>query len=209
MDTNLGQPEPYHPLTNHRGNPVRKPQAGDIDVYHAQLFAEFVGKMQETIEIDGSSLLDNSILVYGAGLGNGDIHTADDALRMFDETGCDAVMVARGVLGSPWIFRQIGELLSGGTAIQVNPVLIADTCREHFELLRRYYSERMTVNLSKKHLNWYLKVFPGAAQWRRLFMACDTSAQVDQVVTDFHNFAHTNGEAIIADREPDQVINVN
>lgn len=142
-------------------------------------------------------------------IGNGDIHTADDALRMFDETGCDAVMVARGVLGSPWIFRQIGELLAGGTAIQVNPVIIADTCREHFELLRGYYSERMTVNLSKKHLNWYLKGFPGAAQWRRRFMACDTSAQVDQVVTDFHNFANTNGEANITDREPDQVINVN
>lgn len=73
--TNLGHTDPYHPLTHHRGNPVRKQQAGDIDVYHAQLFAEFVGKMQETIEIDGSSLLDNSILVYGAGLGNGDIHS--------------------------------------------------------------------------------------------------------------------------------------
>ena len=141
-------------------------------------------------------------------IGNGDIHTADDALRMFDETGCDAVMVARGVLGSPWIFRQIGELLAGGAAIQVNPVLIADTCREHFELLRRYYSERMTVNLSTKHLNWYLKGFPGAAQWRRRFMACDTSAQLDQLVTDFHNFAHSNGEAMVTAREPDQVINV-
>ncbi len=73
--TNLGHTDPYHPLTHHRGNPVRKQQAGDIDVYHAQLFAEFLTKMQETIEIDGSSLLDNSMLVYGAGLGDGDIHS--------------------------------------------------------------------------------------------------------------------------------------
>ncbi len=125
-------------------------------------------------------------------IGNGDIHTADDALRMFDETGCDAVMVARGALGSPWIFRQIRELLNGGPAIQVNPALMADTCREHFELLRSYHSERITVNLSKKHMNWYLKGFPGAAKWRRLFMACTTIAQVDQLITDFNNFAGTN-----------------
>ena len=73
--TALGHTDPYHPLTHHRGNPERKRLAGDIDVYHAQLFAEFVAKMRDTIEVDGSTLLDNSILVYGAGLGNGDIHS--------------------------------------------------------------------------------------------------------------------------------------
>ncbi len=73
--TNLGHTDPYHPLTHHRGSPARKQQAGDIDVYHAQMFAEFLGKMRDTIEVDGSSLLDNTILVYGAGLGDGDIHS--------------------------------------------------------------------------------------------------------------------------------------
>jgi hypothetical protein len=73
--TNLGHTDPYHPLTHHRGNSVRKQQAGDIDVYHAAMFGEFLQKMQSTIEIDGSSLLDNTIMVYGAGLGDGDIHS--------------------------------------------------------------------------------------------------------------------------------------
>ncbi|MDH3546365.1 MAG: DUF1552 domain-containing protein [Gammaproteobacteria bacterium] len=73
--TNLGHTDPYHPLTHHRGSPVRKQQAGDIDVYHAELFAEFLAKMRATTEVDGSSLLDNSILIYGAGLGDGDIHS--------------------------------------------------------------------------------------------------------------------------------------
>ena len=73
--TNLGHTDPYHPLTHHRGNPVRKQMAGDIDVYHATMFAEFLSKMQETIEVDGSTLLENSMLIYGAGLGNGDIHS--------------------------------------------------------------------------------------------------------------------------------------
>lgn len=73
--TNLGHTDPYHPLTHHRGSPERKQQAGDIDVYHAQLFAEFLTKMRATVEIDGSSLLDNVMLVYGAGLGDADIHS--------------------------------------------------------------------------------------------------------------------------------------
>ncbi len=142
-------------------------------------------------------------------IGNGDIHTADDALRMFDETGCDAVMVARGALGSPWIFRQISELLTGGPVVQVTPVLMAETCREHFELMRSYHSERITVNLSKKHVNWYLKGFPGAARWRRLFMACATIAQVDQLITNFYNFACTGRVTDITDRDLCQVKNNN
>jgi hypothetical protein len=73
--THLGHTDPYHPLTHHRGNALRKQQAGDIDVYHAQLFGEFVDKMKATVEIDGSSVLDNTILVYGSGMGNADIHS--------------------------------------------------------------------------------------------------------------------------------------
>lgn len=73
--SNLGHTDPYHPLTHHRGNAERKRQAAEIDTYHTQLFAEFLGKMRDTTEIDGSSLLDNSMLVYGAGLGDADIHS--------------------------------------------------------------------------------------------------------------------------------------
>ncbi len=73
--THLGHTDPYHPLTHHRGNADRKRQAGEIDVYHAELFAEFLAKMRATKEVDGSSLLDNTILVYGAGMGDADIHS--------------------------------------------------------------------------------------------------------------------------------------
>jgi hypothetical protein len=72
--TVLGHQEPYHPLTHHRGNEKRKQQAGEIDVYHAKLFGEFLAKMKAAKDSDGSSLLDNSMLVYGAGMGDGDIH---------------------------------------------------------------------------------------------------------------------------------------
>ena len=73
--THLGHKDPYHPLTHHRGDPVRKRQAGEIDVYHAKLYGEFLQKMRDTKDADGSSLLDNSMLVYGAGMGDGDVHS--------------------------------------------------------------------------------------------------------------------------------------
>jgi len=72
--TQLGHQDPYHPLTHHRGDPRKKRQAGEIDVYHARIFGEFLAKMQATREPDGSSLLDNSIMVYGSGMGDGDVH---------------------------------------------------------------------------------------------------------------------------------------
>jgi len=72
--TMLGHQDPYHPLTHHRGDAVRKRQAGEIDVYHARIYGEFLAKLAATKDADGSTLLDNSIMVYGAGMGDGDIH---------------------------------------------------------------------------------------------------------------------------------------
>jgi hypothetical protein len=72
--TQLGHKDPYHPLTHHRGDPVKMRQAGEIDVYHARLFGEFLAKLRATKEADGTSLLDNSLILYGAGMGDGDNH---------------------------------------------------------------------------------------------------------------------------------------
>jgi hypothetical protein len=72
--TQLGHTDPYHPTTHHRGDPGKRRRAGEIDVYHAMMFGEFLTKMAATREIDGSSLLDNSMLIYGAGMGNGNDH---------------------------------------------------------------------------------------------------------------------------------------
>ena len=72
--TQLGHTDPYHPTTHHRGDPGKKRRAGEIDVYHASIFRYFLDKLAATKEIDGSSLLDNSMLVYGAGMGDGNNH---------------------------------------------------------------------------------------------------------------------------------------
>ena len=70
---NLGHTSPHHPLTHHRGVDWKIQQSGEVNVYHAKLFRDFLAKMQATKDGDGS-LLDHSILLYGAGMGDGDIH---------------------------------------------------------------------------------------------------------------------------------------
>jgi hypothetical protein len=71
--TNLGLTEPHHPLTHHRGIPERMEGARQIDQYHAKLFSGFLKRMRETQDGDGT-LLDHSMIIYGAGMGDGDIH---------------------------------------------------------------------------------------------------------------------------------------
>ncbi|MGK0298821.1 MAG: hypothetical protein ACI9XC_002445 [Gammaproteobacteria bacterium] len=73
--TVLGHTDPYHPTTHHRGNADKIRRAGDINVYQAKLFGEFLAKMKATKDIDGSSMLDNAMMVYGSGLGDGDVHS--------------------------------------------------------------------------------------------------------------------------------------
>ena len=71
--TQIGVTEPHHPLTHHRGIPSRIEQAGKINVFHAKLFAHFLDRMKSTVDGDGT-LLDHSLILYGAGMGDGDIH---------------------------------------------------------------------------------------------------------------------------------------
>ena len=71
--TQIGVTEPHHPLTHHRGIPSRIEQAGKINVYHAKLFGHFLDRMKSTVDGDGT-LLDHSMILYGAGMGDGDIH---------------------------------------------------------------------------------------------------------------------------------------
>ena len=106
-------------------------------------------------------------------IGNGDVVTADDFMRMKDETGCDAVMIGRAALGNPWIFKAIEAKLNGREFINPSLNERAEMCKIHFDLLKDDKHEKLCLNLSKKHFAWYLKGFPGAAEWRSKFVRSD------------------------------------
>lgn len=101
-------------------------------------------------------------------IGNGDIFSAGDAISMMEETGCDAVMIARGALGNPWIYREAAELWAGRPARQRPDIdEIYEMMKTHFSLLMEDKGEKRAVFEMRKHVGWYLKGQPHAAGIRR------------------------------------------
>ena len=111
-------------------------------------------------------------------IGSGDLFTAADVALMLEQTGCDAVMIARGAMGNPWIFRESlallsGEALAGPTAGE----RYAAACR-HLELFSELEGDRVALMEMRKHLSWYSKGLPGAAQFRSTVNGIENSAQL-------------------------------
>ncbi len=96
-------------------------------------------------------------------IGNGDIFDCESCRSMFEETGCDAVMIARGALGDPWIFKSLND---GADYIPTTSEKL-NTVRKHFGLMLEEKGEYVAVRLMRKHIGWYIKGMHGATSLRR------------------------------------------
>lgn len=104
-------------------------------------------------------------------LGNGDIWEAQDALRMMRKTGCDGVIVGRGCLGRPWLFRDLADVFAGREPDRP-PCLgeVKKTMIEHAELLANWFGEPTAMRSFRRHATWYTKGFSGSASLRSELM---------------------------------------
>jgi nifR3 family TIM-barrel protein len=118
-------------------------------------------------------------------LGNGDIWEADDALRMMRTTGADGVVVGRGCLGRPWIFRDLAAVFDG-RPVPPPPDLggVLDEMVEHAELLCAWMGERRGIRDFRKHTGWYLKGFPTGNEVRRILNKVESLDQLRTTVAD-------------------------
>jgi nifR3 family TIM-barrel protein len=116
-------------------------------------------------------------------LGNGDIWEASDALRMVDETGCAGVIVGRGCLGRPWLFRDLAVAFDGGEALNL-PSLgeVTTVMRRHAELLADLMGEQRGLRDIRKHMPWYLKGFPVGGELRAALGMVDSLATLDELL---------------------------
>nr|WP_052338004.1 tRNA dihydrouridine synthase DusB [Intrasporangium calvum] len=130
-------------------------------------------------------------------LGNGDIWSAEDALRMVAETGCDGVVVGRGCLGRPWLFTDLAAAFAGSSA-RVTPSLgvVADTLRTHTLYLTDFYGdEERACRDIRKHIAWYLKGFPAGSTLRSSLALVDSIASLDRLLATLDREAPWPGEA--------------
>jgi len=118
-------------------------------------------------------------------IGNGDVRTAEDALRMLEETGCDGVMIARWAVGNPWIFPQILALMEGR---RPQPVAL----EERFELMAAYadacvahYGEPHACRMLRSRLGWFVKGLPMAGRFRESIKRLGSRADVRRCLEDY------------------------
>jgi len=99
-------------------------------------------------------------------IGNGDVTTPQNILDMHDQTNCDGVMIGRAALGNPWFFKQASALLEGNIVSEATTEERVSLCKRHFDLLLESRGTRKGLYLMRKHFGWYIKGFPGAADFR-------------------------------------------
>ncbi len=119
-------------------------------------------------------------------LGNGDIWEAEDARRMMARTGCDGVVVGRGCLGRPWLFRDLAAVLGEGAATTTLPMLgeVAAVMRRHAELLGEWLGEERGCIEFRKHVAWYLKGFSAGSSLRARLGTVSSYAALEALLAD-------------------------
>ncbi len=117
-------------------------------------------------------------------IGNGDILTAEDAARMYEETGCDLVMVGRGSYGNPFLFWQIENYLKTGTIPPLPPLSQRlSVMRKQVELAVQYKGEYIGMRESRRTASYYLKGIAGAAKLRALCGQLKTMEDLDLLIS--------------------------
>lgn len=119
-------------------------------------------------------------------IGNGDIYSAEDAIRMLEYTRCDGIMIARGALGNPWIFNQIEAYYNKQTSTNHPDYMEKlEQLIRHLDMMIVEKPERVAILQIRKHCGWYIKGLYAAAEYRNRFNQVQTRDELRQVIDEF------------------------
>ena len=119
-------------------------------------------------------------------IGNGDIKTCYDAKKMLEETGCDAVMIGRGVLGNPWLIKECVDYLEDGTLPQrVSAKEKMQMLKRHFELFCKDKGEKLALLEIRTHALWYIKGLPGSASIKNQICQTKNSTELFNILNNY------------------------
>ena len=118
-------------------------------------------------------------------IGNGDVCDAKSAQHMLEYTGCDYLMIGRGALGNPWVFREINEYFEKG--IIIDPPTLGEKCDillRHISAVVKYKGENIGMREARKHTAYYLKGFKNAAKLRNLAFSMKTLSDLENLISE-------------------------
>ena len=119
-------------------------------------------------------------------IGNGDIKSVDDAIRMFKETNCDAVMIGRASLGNPYIFKQIVHYLQTGEKLDdLSPKEKIELCLKHFNYLLEIKSEKTSVLEMRTHAAWYVRGLKDSAELKNKIFKCQNKEELISILNEY------------------------
>lgn len=118
--------------------------------------------------------------------GNGDVTTPELAKKMLDHTGCDAIMIARGVRGNPWLFGQIKEYLATGNKVERPSIEeVIATIKRHARLQVQYKGEYLGIREMRKHVAWYTTGYPASAKLRHKMNEIESLEALDALMDQY------------------------
>lgn len=121
-------------------------------------------------------------------VGNGDIKSAVDVKKMISETGCDAVMIGRALLGNPWFIEECNNYLNGTIIDKPSFEDKISMIRKHYDLLKEFNGEKSALLEIRSHALWYLKGIPGVKEYKNLIVNSKTEEEflsiLDSIILD-------------------------
>jgi len=132
--------------------------------------------------IDFDIIADTKSKVSIPVVGNGDIYSAQDAIEMIKQTGCDGVMIGRGAMGNPWIFKELISRMKNENYIAPTYNDRISIAFRHLDEIVQAKGERVGVSEGKKHISWYISGMKGAAAARTEIMTAENSSAIKSIL---------------------------
>jgi len=118
-------------------------------------------------------------------IGNGDVFTPEDALELKNMTNCDGIMIARGSMGNPWIFKQIERKLKGEDPLEITYEDRINMCIRHYDLAINYNGEDKALREMRKHIAWYLKGIPNSNEIKNKVNMLENKEEVIELLNKY------------------------
>ncbi len=120
-------------------------------------------------------------------IANGGIYSAEDALRLLEQTGCDGVAVGQGSMGNPWIFAEIGSAINGRAYRRPELDEILSMALRHVKMLCSDKGDYIGIREARKHLGWYIKGLVGSAEARGKINAAESYEEIEKIILSLRN----------------------